>query len=147
MQKFAKQMQKKIEAISPAVMKGLTAWEWSGNIRELENFIERAVILTRGRSLEPPLGELRRTNAIEIPRTGDRKIEPVVEEKTNNHQSDKTTVADEYEGRQRDEIIRALTACKGRVGGTDGAATRLGINRTTLHARMKKFGIYSKQYA
>src|SRR5882724_8391449 len=145
-QKFAKQMQKKIEAISPAVMKGLTAWDWPGNIRELENFIERAVILTRGRSLEPPLGELRRTNTIGIPRAGDRKIEPVVEEKT-NHQSDKTTVADEYEGRQRDEIIRALTACKGRVGGTDGAATRLGINRTTLHARMKKFGIYAKQYA
>jgi formate hydrogenlyase transcriptional activator len=145
-QKFAKQMQKKIEAISPAVMKGLTAWDWLGNIRELENFIERAVILTRGRSLEPPLGELRRTNTIEIPRTGDRKIEPVVEEKT-NHQSDKSTVADEYEGRQRDEIIRALTACKGRVGGTDGAATRLGINRTTLLARMKKFGIYAKQYA
>ena len=145
-QKFAKQMQKKIEAISPAVMKGLTAWDWPGNIRELENFIERAVILTRGRSLEPPLGELRRTNTIGIPRTGDRKIEPVVEEKP-NHQSDKTTVADEYEGRQRDEIIRALTACKGRVGGADGAATRLGINRTTLLARMKKFGIYAKQYA
>jgi len=145
-QKFAKQMQKKIEAISPAVMKGLTAWDWPGNIRELENFIERAVILTRGRSLEPPLGELRRTNTIVIPRTGDRKIEPVVEEKT-NHQSDKATVADEYEGRQRDEIIRALTACKGRVGGADGAATRLGINRTTLLARMKKFGIYAKQYA
>src|SRR5712671_4517342 len=145
-QKFAKQMQKKIEAISPAVMKGLTAWDWPGNIRELENFIERAVILTRGRSLEPPLGELRRTNTIEIPRTGDRKVEPVVQEKT-NHQSDKTTVADEYKGRQRDEIIRALTACKGRVGGADGAATRLGINRTTLLARMMKFGIYAKQYA
>jgi len=145
-QKFAKQMQKKIDSISPVVMKGLKAWDWRGNIRELENFIERAVILTRGRSLEPPLGELRRTNAIEITRTGDRKIEPVVEENT-NHQNDKTTVADEYEGRQRDEIIRALTACKGRVGGADGAATRLVINRTTLLARMKKFGIYAKQYA
>ena len=50
-QKFARQMQKKIESISPAVIKGLTAWEWPGNIRELENFIERAVILTRGKSL------------------------------------------------------------------------------------------------
>src|SRR5246127_534241 len=57
-QKFAKQMQKKIEAISPAVMKGLTAWDWPGNIRELENFIERAVILTRSRSLEVPIAEL-----------------------------------------------------------------------------------------
>ncbi|MHB8215595.1 MAG: AAA-type ATPase lid domain-containing protein [Candidatus Sulfotelmatobacter sp.] len=63
-QKFAKQMQKKIEAISPAVLKGLMAWEWPGNIRELENFIERAVIVTRGRSLDPPLGELRKTNTV-----------------------------------------------------------------------------------
>jgi transcriptional regulator with PAS, ATPase and Fis domain len=47
-------MQKKIEAISPAVMKGLMAWEWPGNIRELENFIERAVLVTRGNSLDAP---------------------------------------------------------------------------------------------
>src|SRR5205814_1750698 len=63
-QKFAKQMQKKIEAISPAVMKGLTAWDWPSNIRELENFIERAVIVTRGKSLEAPVGELRKTNTV-----------------------------------------------------------------------------------
>jgi len=50
-QKFAKQMQKQIESVPSAVMKGLTAWEWPGNIRELENFIERAVILTRGKAL------------------------------------------------------------------------------------------------
>ena len=62
-QKFAKQMQRKIETIPASVMKGLTAWEWPGNIRELENFIERAVILTRGKSLEAPLGELRKSNA------------------------------------------------------------------------------------
>ncbi len=55
-QKFARQMQKRIDCISPAVMGSLTAWEWPGNIRELEKFIERAVIVTRGRSLEAPLG-------------------------------------------------------------------------------------------
>src|SRR6201997_901523 len=64
-QKFARQMQKKIESISPAVTKGLTAWEWPGNIRELENFVERAVILTRGKSLEAPLGELRKLDPVE----------------------------------------------------------------------------------
>jgi formate hydrogenlyase transcriptional activator len=143
-QKFAKQMQKKIDAISPAVMRGLAAWDWPGNIRELENFIERAVILTRGRSLEAPLGELRRTNTVEIPR--ERKLEPIAGERTNS-QNDKASVADEYENKQRDEIIRALTACRGRVGGSDGAAARLGMNRTTLLARMKKFAIYAKQYA
>jgi len=145
-QKFAKQMQKKIDAISPAVMRGLTAWDWPGNIRELENFIERAVIVTRGSSLEAPLGELRKTNAIEIPRVEDRRLEQVVEERTNSP-GDKTSLRDEYERRQRDEIIRALTACKGRVGGPDGAAARLGMNRTTFFSRMTKFGIYAKQYA
>jgi formate hydrogenlyase transcriptional activator len=145
-QKFAKQMQKKIDSISPTVMKGLTAWDWPGNIRELENFIERAVIVTRGRSLDPPLGELRRTNTAEFAQPDRRKLELVVGERTSSR-SDKTSVLDEYERRQRDEITRLLTACKGRVGGADGAAARLGVNRTTFLARMKKFGIYAKQYA
>jgi formate hydrogenlyase transcriptional activator len=145
-QKFAKQMQKKIDLISPVVMKGLTAWEWPGNIRELENFIERAVIVSRGRSLDAPLGELRRTNTVELARTEHRRRESVLGERTNSR-SDKTSVLDDYERRQCDEIIRGLTACKGRVGGADGAAARLGVNRTTFLARMKKFGIYAKQYA
>jgi transcriptional regulator with GAF, ATPase, and Fis domain len=59
----------------------------------------------------------------------------------------KTSVADEYARKQRNEIIQVLTACKGRVGGADGAAARLGTNRTTLLSRMKKFGIYAKQYS
>src|SRR5579872_4771330 len=145
-QKFAKQMQKKIEAISPAVMKGLTAWDWPGNIRELENFIERAVIVTRGKSLEAPVGELRKTNTVAFPHAAQRNVEQIAGERTDS-QSDQTSVADEYERRQRDEIVRALTACNGRVGGADGAAARLGMNRTTFLSRMKKFGIYAKQYA
>jgi len=145
-QKFAKQMQKKIEAISPAVMKGLTAWDWPGNIRELENFIERAVIVTRGKSLEAPVGELRKTNTVAFPHAAQNSVEQVAGERTDS-QSDQTSIADEYERRQRDEIVRALTACNGRVGGADGAAARLGMNRTTFLSRMKKFGIYAKQYA
>jgi formate hydrogenlyase transcriptional activator len=145
-QKFAKQMQKKIEAISPAVMKGLTAWEWPGNIRELENFIERAVIVTRGRSLDAPLGDLRKTNTVAFPHAEQHNVEQVAGERADS-QTDITSIADEYERRQRDQIIRALTACKGRVGGADGAAASLGMNRTTFLSRMKKFGIYAKQYA
>jgi formate hydrogenlyase transcriptional activator len=145
-QKFAKQMQKKIEAISSAVMNELMAWEWPGNIRELENFIERAVIVTRGKSLEAPLGELRKTSTIELPRADQHETSQAAEDRTNSR-SDKISVVDEYERKQRDEIIRALTACKGRVGGADGAAARLGMNRTTFFSRMKKFGIYAKQYA
>src|SRR5437870_3366748 len=145
-QKFAKQMQKKIETISPTAMRGLTAWDWPGNIRELENFIERAVIITRGKSLEAPLRELERTNTIEFPNANQHEVDQVAGERTNSP-NDKTSIADEYERKQRDEIIRALTACKGRGGGTDGAAARLGMNRTTLLSRMKKFGLYAKQYA
>jgi formate hydrogenlyase transcriptional activator len=145
-QKFAKQMQKKIETISPAVMKGLMAWEWPGNIRELENFMERAVIVTRGRSLDAPLAELRKTNTIAFPHAEQHHVEQVAGERIDS-QSDQTSAAGEYERRQRDEIIRAFTACKGRVGGADGAAARLGMNRTTFLSRMKKFGIYAKQYA
>lgn len=144
-QKVAKQMQKKIDSISPAIMRGLTAWEWPGNIRELENFIERAVIVTRGKSLDAPLAELRKTNTVES-HVDQRKVQQIAGEKTNS-QNDKASVADEYERRQRDEIIGALTACKGRVGGADGAAALLGMNRTTFLSRMKKFGIYAKQYA
>ena len=145
-QKFAKEMQKPIDAIPTSVMKGLRTWDWPGNIRELENFIERAVILTRGKSLDAPLGELRKTNTERSAHADPNDVTPVDAEKTDSR-SDKSSVAVEYERKQRDQIIRALTACKGRVGGADGAAARLGINRTTLLSRMKKFGIYSKRYA
>jgi formate hydrogenlyase transcriptional activator len=147
-QKFAGEMQKRIDSIPVAVMKGLTAWEWPGNIRELENFIERAVILTRGKSLEAPLGELRKRNTEEATRapTQTDDIARIVKE-TISALGGKKDVADEFEKKQREEIERALTASKGRVGGADGAAARMGINRTTLLARMKKFGIDARQYS
>ena len=149
-QKFAKQMQKKIETISPAVMKGLTAWEWPGNIRELENFMERAVIVTRGKSLEAPLGELRKT-IYEAPIPGNAQssqqdIADIVKE-TIHALNSKKTVMNDYAKKQREEIVRALADSKGRVGGEDGAAARMGTKRSTLLSRIKKFGIDPKQYA
>jgi len=144
-QKFAKQMQKQIESVPSAVMKGLTAWEWPGNIRELENFIERAVILTRGKALEVPLTELRKTET-------EMAVDAVVNKKRAARKAfssgpDINAGAEEYERKQREEIIQALTECKGRVGGTDGAAIRLGISRTTLIYRMRRLGIYAKLYS
>jgi formate hydrogenlyase transcriptional activator len=145
-QKFAKEMQKSIEAVPAAMMKGLTAWDWPGNIRELENFIERAVLLTKGKSLEAPLAELRKTSTEESLHADLHKVKQAVREETNSR-SDESSVVDEYARKQRDEIVQALTACRGRVGGADGAAARLRMNRTTLLSRMKKFGIYAKRYA
>jgi len=149
-QRFAKQMQRKIEGISPAVMKGLTAWEWPGNIRELENFIERSVILTRGKSLEAPLAELRRSNTqgppVTMPVSGKEDIARIVKETLHVLNGNKTA-SDGRAQKQREEIVRALGESKGRVGGADGAAARMGINRTTLLSRMKKFGIDPGQYA
>ena len=143
---LGRRLGREIKHIAPETMSALSSYHWPGNIRELENFIERAVIVTRGRSLDAPLGELRRANPLELPRADHRRLAPVFGERTNSH-SDKTSVLDEYERRQREEIVRAFTACKGRVGGADGAAARLAVNRTTFLARMKKLGIYAKQYA
>ena len=145
-QKFAKQTQKEIESVPSAAMKGLTAWEWPGNIRELENFIERAVILTRGKALEVPLTELRKTETETVtnPAVINKKR---TARKALSSRPEINAGADEYERKQREEIIQALTACKGRIGGTDGAAIRMGINRTTLMYRMRKLGIYAKLFS
>jgi len=142
-------MQKEIEFVPITVMKGLIAWEWPGNIRELENFIERAVILTNGKALEAPLGELRKwdngESAHSTPAQGQHDIARIVKETLIALQGNKPN-ADEHAKKQREEIVRALTESKGRVGGLDGAAARLGINRTTFLSRMKKLGIDPRQY-
>ncbi len=137
-QKFAGQMEKRIETIPTATMQALTQCDWPGNVRELANFIERAVILTRGTSLDAPHSELNNL------RMDESTAPPAAAHGTEDR---KSCVADEYERKQRDEIMRALSESKGRVGGNEGAATRLGLNRTTLLSRMKKFGINPKQFS
>jgi formate hydrogenlyase transcriptional activator len=147
-QKCAKQMQKRIEAIPSSVMKGLTAWDWPGNIRELENFVERAVILTRGKSLEAPLGELRKSKQDDpAPATAPRSeddIARIVRETVASLKG--KSPESEHSKKQHDEIVRVLTECKGRVGGAEGTAARMGISRTTLISRMKKLGINPYDY-
>ena len=149
-QKFAKQMQKKIETIPTSVMRGLKAWEWPGNIRELENFMERAVILTRGKSLEAPLSELHKPSADAAPpvvgQPGQDDIARIVKEGI-YALNRKKSLSDDYSQKQREEIVHALSESKGRVGGSDGAAARMGINRSTLISRMKKLGVDPRQYA
>jgi len=149
-QKYARQTHKQIETVPAAAMKKLTEWDWPGNIRELQNFIERAVILTRGRALEAPLTELRRVRLDEPTQTpalqGQDEIARIVEE-TINVFINRKSIADEYAHKQREEIVRALTASKGRDGGGDGTAARLRLNRTTLLSRMKKLGLNPRQFS
>jgi len=146
--KFAKRMEKRIDSIPAVTLKRLTAWEWPGNIRELENFMERAVILTRGRSLEAPLSELRRPKQHEpmqttVP-TAEDDIARIVKETIASLKG--SGAENDHTRKQRGEIVQALTDCKGRVGGADGAAIRLGIGRTTLISRMKRLGINPYDY-
>jgi formate hydrogenlyase transcriptional activator len=113
--RYARSMDKQIESIPSATMKKLCAWHWPGNIRELENFIERSVILTQGSALQVPAAELGGGAAVSV-------------------------VADTRET-ERNTIVRVLRETNGRVSGPNGAATRLGVKRTTLISRMKKLGI------
>ena len=147
-QKCAKQMQKRIDAVPASVMKGLSAWDWPGNIRELENFIERAVILTRGATLEAPLSELRSTSLSVPGRPGrsEKDILDMVKAMVNAYDR-KQDVDDERTKRQREHIARVLTESNGKVSGIDGAAARMGISRTTLISRMKKLCIEPKDYS
>ena len=115
-QKYGRRMERKIESIPAAAMKKLSAWHWPGNIRELENFIERSVILTHGPALQAPISELG-SNGKAAPVLGMREAD------------------------ERVEILRVLKDTNGRVGGLDGAAARMGLKRTTLISRMKKLDI------
>ena len=147
--KSAKQMNKRINSIPVATMKALEAWEWPGNIRELENFIERAVILTRGESLAAPLAELRKVTMDEpVRKSSPSREDDIVRivKQTIAFLKDKSP-ENEHAKMRHEEIVRVLTECKGRVGGSDGAAERMGLSRTTLLSRMKKLGINSYAYA
>jgi formate hydrogenlyase transcriptional activator len=144
-QKLARRMQKHIETIPATAMRTLTNWEWPGNIRELENFVERAVILTRGKSLEVPITELRKSSvdsSVSNSNGWQDEISRIVREAIGEISKGNTrSEAKEHDETERQEIMRVLRETKGRVGGTDGAAARMAINRTTLISRMKKFGI------
>jgi formate hydrogenlyase transcriptional activator len=152
-QKLAKRMQKNIETIPAAAIRTLANWDWPGNIRELENFIERAVILTRGKALEVPLAELKKSTARSSADSnngphGRDEIARIVREILNEMSGNiSKRLAKEQDENDRQEIMRVLRETKGRVGGADGAAARMAINRTTLIARMKKLDINPKQFS
>lgn len=118
-QKHSSRMGKRIDAIPDETMHILRSWGWPGNVRELENIIERMVILTRGRILAAPPAEL----------------------------GDASSLSEDYlTEMEREHIIRVLRETNGVLSGEDGAASRLGIKRTTLQSMLKRLGIEAQEY-
>jgi formate hydrogenlyase transcriptional activator len=122
-QAFARRMKKPIETIPTETMEALTRYDWPGNIRELQNLVERAVILSAGQTLEVPLAALN-------PRS------------TN---SSPAAASDTLEQADRRHIVAALERSNWVLAGPNGAAARLGVKRSTLQFRMRKLGIVRPQ--
>ena len=115
---YAQRMKRRIETILPETMVALTNYSWPGNVRELQNFIKRAVILSPGSVLQPPLEELK---------------EAVVQRR-------RADLSDSEE-MEREYVLRAIHASNWKIGGPNGAAARLGMKRTTLAYRIRKLKI------
>jgi len=122
--KVSGRMRRQIKSISKHAMEMLTNCPWKGNIRELANFIERAVILTRGEELEVPLTELATSSETNVA----------------------VGTASAFRQAESSVIIGALRAASGRIAGKGGAAERLGLKRTTLQNKIRRLGISKANY-
>jgi len=122
-EKSAARLNKRIEFIPDEAIGAMLRWKWPGNIRELENFIERSIILSEGNTLSPPLSELR----LEI----------------SDQQTDDDGTLQQIE---REHIIEVLRQTRGVLSGPAGAAARLGLKRTTLQSKLQKLGISRMDY-
>jgi formate hydrogenlyase transcriptional activator len=120
--RFARRLRRPVPRIPHDVLEAFRQWRWPGNVRELENVIERAVILSPGAELQVPLRDF-----LPKERKGTRK----------------TPTLHDIE---RENILRALRASRGVVGGPTGAASRLGLKRTTLQSLMRRLGIQKPEY-
>jgi formate hydrogenlyase transcriptional activator len=121
--KCSERLGKQIHTIPDQVIEAMKKWHWPGNIRELENFVERSVILSQDRVLRAPLGEIQF-----------------------GVQNGGTVPDDTLRGREREHIIQMLRQTRGMLSGPSGAAARLGLKRTTLQYRMQKLGISRTDY-
>jgi formate hydrogenlyase transcriptional activator len=122
-EKHAMLMDRDIESIPPHAMEALSSYDWPGNIRELQNVIERSVVLSTGPELHVALPEADGKSASPVPlRLYCR-------------------VTDVSATSERARILQVLKEARGQVGGADGAAARLGLKRTTLQSRMRKYNI------
>jgi transcriptional regulator with GAF, ATPase, and Fis domain len=120
--KYSERMNKLVEVVPGETMDAIVAYDWPGNVRQLQNFIEHGVIVSRGITFQPPLSQLR-------------------SEKNNPPQNVKSIGLRTLEDATRDHVLQTLEETKWVVGGRHGAAARLGIARTTLLSKMRRLGI------
>jgi formate hydrogenlyase transcriptional activator len=121
--RLSRRMRKEIKSIPKQAMEALTNSSWKGNIRELANFIERAVILSHGEELEVPIAEFQAS-----------------------HSRNVSSPASTFHEAERKVILEALKAASGQISGHGGAAERLGLKRTTLQNKMRRLGITKGDY-
>ena len=125
-ERYSDEMNKKIRHVPDSVLTALMQYDWPGNIRELQNFIERAVILSPGEELQAPLSELQMPHSSSLPDRAPRS------------ESSRATALEDVE---REHIIATLRETQWVLGGDSGAAARLGVPRTTLIYKMRRLGI------
>ena len=131
--KLSRQMQKDITLVPRHAMEAMANHSWRGNVRELANFIERAVILSQGEELQVPLAELQTC--------------PARDNTSSSVFLHEVPLSATFLQAQRDAIISALKAASGQISGAGGAAERLGLKRTTLQNKMRRLNISRADYA
>jgi formate hydrogenlyase transcriptional activator len=137
-QKFSLRLNKSVAYVPAEAMDALAGYSWPGNIRELENFIERAVLLSPGKELRVPVSELK-SGPIAAGTSDDSAVSVASSSLTPSVPV--TSSISTLEDAERQHILRALRQTEWRIAGPKGAAVVLGMKRTTLQARMRKLGI------
>jgi formate hydrogenlyase transcriptional activator len=136
-QRFSRSLNKEVQYIPADAMEALERYSWPGNVRELENLIERAVLLSPGKELCIPLSELKDASG-SAAAPGAEASSPFTSYAASSPLTSSISTLEEAE---RQHILRALKQTQWRIAGPKGAASLLGMKRTTLQARMRKLGI------
>lgn len=140
-QKFSRRLNKSVAYVPAEAMDALVGYSWPGNIRELENFIERAVLLSPGKELRVPEGELKSSDVSSLAGSSAVGVDSSSSSSSLTSSTSSTSSISTLEDAERQHILRALRQTEWRIAGLKGAAAILGMKRTTLQARMRKLGI------